>query len=551
MKDVIVIDTDSEDSLSVRNVSGKLPQSLNEIIAHDFKKPITSSPAFSHNFSDPLDLENALKSPSPVALSSDCHLATTVSSDPLKSSSPIQCLSPTSYAKPRPPSERAANSSPGNPLQELAMPAFFTQPVPRMTPLRKETSGGASQRSLDYGAIEGAVGKRTLRNSLKKTHQSIKGPTLKKRLGDPAETRWKQRLRSLNRAGLKNDVSAGLANLTLYVDEPLFSLPQFQGLEQLFLGLKVRLEVTRDALVFENEVTPALPAVLFMRHVDREFDYKAEVFIPLAPDREYDELEPVVLLFMSAESLSRYLLTSDNLEVSITSLHAEQRQRFPDMRLVYLIDGMDKYTRQQRTKANRDWTNAIQTSLADNHPMLCSQKRAVNKEDEVWSKMVSGAVLEELLILLQLQEDAFSVIARTTTDRNSLVQAIVEQVAVLRYQQVKPYDVRAYTETGGVKCGRSERDAYSKILSSVPMVTEPCANVIGTAFPTLRRLWERFQFSAPLGSSNIVSQLEYTTGARPAPGGVVQSRSRRRVGGAVENKLRVMLTSLDPLDQVS
>ncbi|KAI6344613.1 hypothetical protein MCOR25_011076 [Pyricularia grisea] len=291
-------------------------------------------------------------------------------------------------------------------------------------------------------------------------------------------------------------------------------------------GLNPRIKLQVETLLKDLQVntltssTPVSNTVRWRRKVTAVYNDEAERWepVPLRLEKE----EHVMVLMPAAEfvELARGDAgdqvpdadeDADNDYIAIPTLedHVSRMQtHFPGSKLIYLIEGMTKWMRSNRTIQNRQFAAGVR-SLAAQVPAPSahaegsqgSQRRRKPAKQKKTPVYVEEGIIEDALMRLQVIHSALIHHVDTELETAQWISVFTQHISTIPYRRSRDAtnDRAAFCmDTGQVRTGDDAGDAYVRMLQQMTRVTPAIAYGIAAEYPTVSQLVGGFESRGPL-----------------------------------------------------
>ncbi|KAI6572328.1 hypothetical protein MCOR06_011711 [Pyricularia oryzae] len=291
-------------------------------------------------------------------------------------------------------------------------------------------------------------------------------------------------------------------------------------------GLNPRIKLQVETLLKDLQVntltcsSPVGNVVRWRRKVTAVYNDEAERWepVPLRLEKE----EHVMVLMPAAEfvELARGDAGGqapdpdedvDNEYIATPTLedHVGRMQtHFPGSKLIYLVEGMTKWMRSNRTIQNRQFAAGVR-SLAAQAPAQSasaegsqgSQRRRKPAKQKKTSVYVEEGIIEDALMRLQVIHGALIHHVDTELETAQWISVFTQHISTIPYRRSRDAtnDRAAFCmDTGQVRTGDDAGDAYVRMLQQMTRVTPAIAYGIAAEYPTVSQLVGGFESRGPL-----------------------------------------------------
>lgn len=241
-----------------------------------------------------------------------------------------------------------------------------------------------------------------------------------------------------------------------------------------------------DLGVESAEWESPLPRVIrWRRKVRSQFNEALGYYEPI-PQRI--EKEDLMLVVMGAEEFVDACLGVDGRDLD---RHVRMlRRHFPGHGLLYLIEGLEPWTRRNRNLRNRQFAAAARGTDAPS--------RRSNARD-----YVDEEVVEDALLALQVQHGARIHHTAAGIETARWITTFTQHLSTAPYRRRRDEanaSAAAFCmDAGQVRSGEDGRDAYVKLLQEVNRVTAPVAYGVAAEFESVGELVRGLEGRGPLG----------------------------------------------------
>ena len=232
----------------------------------------------------------------------------------------------------------------------------------------------------------------------------------------------------------------------------------------------------------------------------------------------------------------------DDLDTHVSKL----KRAYPDSIPIYLIEGLTRKLRENKTAANRQYQNEVlnadpqTTNLPTSHPP---------KRRKPPPPIVNEEHIEDALLRLQVQHACLIHHTATHVDTAEWIATFTQHISTIPYKLTRlalTTSTSSCLEPGQVKTGQDVSDTYSKILQEIIRVTPPIAQAIVNEYPSLSALSRAFRKAdergAEMGGGGGSALLERLQKATSRNGGF----SDRCVGKAISRRVYGVFMEGDP-----
>ncbi|TLD24957.1 hypothetical protein PspLS_06202 [Pyricularia sp. CBS 133598] len=291
-------------------------------------------------------------------------------------------------------------------------------------------------------------------------------------------------------------------------------------------GLNPRIKLQVETLLKDLKVntltssSPVSNTVRWRRKVTAVYNDEAERWEPVSLRLEKEE--HVMVLMPAAEFVELAQgdggdqvpgpdEDADNDYIATPTLedHISRMQtHFPGSKLIYLIEGMAKWMRSNRTIQNRQFAAGVR-SLAAQAPAppapaegsQAPQRRRKPAKQKKTPAYVEEDIIEDALMRLQVIHSALIHHVDTELETAQWISVFTQHISTIPYRRSRDAtnDRAAFCmDTGQVRTGDDAGDAYVRMLQQMTRVTPAIAYGIAAEYPTVSQLVGGFESRGPL-----------------------------------------------------
>lgn len=184
--------------------------------------------------------------------------------------------------------------------------------------------------------------------------------------------------------------------------------------------------------------------------------------------------------------------------------HVLKMQRYhEDHTLIYLLEGLNPWMRNNRTKRNRQFQAAIRNAgaapdAADAAAPPPSTQARRRKKDA--TPYIDEDILEDALLSLQVHHGALIHHTDAAVQTAQWVAVFTQHISTIPYRRQKDAanaSAGFCMDSGQVRTGDDARDTYARILQSISRITEPISLGIVREFETVSELVRGLEREGP------------------------------------------------------
>ena len=293
-----------------------------------------------------------------------------------------------------------------------------------------------------------------------------------------------------------------------------------------------RLEV--ETCIFDSDISPG-NVIKWKREVKAEFDEEEGQWKPIT---KRIEDENHVLCHLQAGEFVELVLGSTTqspvVDEQDLQLHVGQlNSRYPNSRLIYLIEGLAAWMRKNRNTRNRAYQDAVHGQARSVEGTSNPRKR--KKGSAVY---IDEDAIEDALLQLQVNHECLIYQTSCPSDSAEWIKNFTEHVSTIPYRQERmnaQNDAAFCMDVGQVRTGDNALDTYVRMLQEVNRLTPAMAYGIANLYPNIRSLTMAFKQRGP-------ALLEDVKKSANKNGGVTEAR----LGPAISKRLYKVLLGTNP-----
>ncbi|GAP87875.1 putative ercc4 domain-containing protein [Rosellinia necatrix] len=309
----------------------------------------------------------------------------------------------------------------------------------------------------------------------------------------------------------------------MIVDIPTRISPELKVQLEAFLGdLNVQYE-TWDSTVEH--------VVKWRRKVTSWFDEEMGVWKP-TPMRIQDEHH--VLVIVHADEFVKFVLGEEGEDLEAHVL--QMKSKFPNAKLVYLIEGLTTWMRKNRDLLNRQFASAVRNigADADSDPSSIQPRRRNSNQVQEY---IDEDKLEDALLSLQVLHGTLVHHTHAPVETAQWVAIFTQHISTIPYRRARDASADAgfCMESGQVSTGDNTKDTFLHMLQAITRVTSPIAYGIVAKYESMTDLIQGLEEEGPLALA------ECRKGA--SKDGALTDRT---IGQAISKRIHKIFLGQDP-----
>ncbi|KAI5843164.1 hypothetical protein BZA05DRAFT_411329 [Tricharina praecox] len=260
--------------------------------------------------------------------------------------------------------------------------------------------------------------------------------------------------------------------------------------------------------------------VKWRREVKAEYNPALSVFVPL-PQKEIRN-EKHILVHLTAKEFVELAYPEDadallNLDAHVKIM--KKLVRGPDVRVIYMIDGLVAYARKSKATKNNNFRAQVLSAM-DGAPAPAARRAAPS------ARIIDEEMLEDALLKLQVKHSCLIQQTAGSIESAEWISILTGDISTIPYKTSRMVlDTSFCTDVGQVKTGVDTMDTWSKMLQEIHRVTPAVANGITDRYPDARSLIRAFE---TLGEGAVADvPLMATRNGAPSNRPVGMALSRR------------------------
>ncbi|KAK9365833.1 hypothetical protein V1509DRAFT_631942 [Lipomyces kononenkoae] len=272
--------------------------------------------------------------------------------------------------------------------------------------------------------------------------------------------------------------------------------------------------------------SPTRNMIKWRRKVKAEYNDALGLFVPIP---EEIRKECFILIVLTGVEFVDMVI-ENQLAENVTSI----RRIYPDLKLIYMIEGLNSFFKKMATQTQREFNNMVQDALGNSQSRT---KKLRNEEGDLFVKIQKkynhrqhADVIEDALIMLQVVYDCLVFHSTTSLDSAEWIAILTQDIGTIPYKNARlNIHETICMESGQVKAGTTTKDTFSQTLRQVKYVTPGLSKGISDRYGTINEMMKALDSR---GSNAFL-----------AIGG---EASNRKIGQTLANNLDSIFSSTDP-----
>ncbi|MCJ1472462.1 hypothetical protein MMC13_001110 [Lambiella insularis] len=213
------------------------------------------------------------------------------------------------------------------------------------------------------------------------------------------------------------------------------------------------------------------------------------------------------------------------------------KNAFPGCVPIYMIEGLDAWSRKVRNSKNRAYQAAVLHQMENGgEPSARNAKPSKSKQKQPEDELVDGDRAEDSLLRLQVMQGCMVHQTNASVETAEWVASFTQHISTIPYKKRKAnLDASFCMDVGQVKTGEDKDDTFIKMLQEIIRVTAPVACGIAAEYPNVVSLLRGFKQHGPL----VLEDLKKSANRNGA-------LTEARIGPALSKRLYKVFMSTDP-----
>ncbi|KAI8634307.1 hypothetical protein F5Y19DRAFT_207987 [Xylariaceae sp. FL1651] len=299
-------------------------------------------------------------------------------------------------------------------------------------------------------------------------------------------------------------------------------------------GLKVQIETLLSDLDVQYETwnSTVENAVKWRRKVTSRFNEEMGFWEP-TPMRIKEEDH--ILVIVQAAELVKFVLGEEGHDLEAHVLH--MKSKFPNYKLMYLIEGLATWMRKNRNLLNRQFASAVRNlgTSAESGPSSSQSRRRTNNQHREY---IDEDKIEDALLSLQVMHGTLVHHTSAPVETAQWVAIFTQHISTIPYRKARDTtaDAGFCMEAGQVRTGDGAKDTYIRMLQEIARVTTPVAYGIAAKYESLKDLVRGLEAEGPLA-------LEDCRKSANKDGALTD----RTIGQAISKRVHKIFLGRDPI----
>jgi len=262
-------------------------------------------------------------------------------------------------------------------------------------------------------------------------------------------------------------------------------------------GLKIQIEALLGDLDVQHQTwnSTVEHVVKWRRKVTSRFNEEMGFWEP-TPLRIKDE-DHVMVILQAAEFV-KFVLGNEGQDLEAHVLR--MKTKFPNMKLMYLIEGLTPWMRKNRNLLNRQFASAVR-GLAVNPEQGSSSSQPRRRGNTQNQEYIDEDKVEDGLLSLQVSHGALVHHTNAPVETAQWVVVFTQHISTIPYRKARDAsaDASFCMDAGQVRTGEGAKDTYIRMLQEITRVTAPIAYGIATKYESVSELVRGLEEEGPLG----------------------------------------------------
>ncbi|KAK9238316.1 hypothetical protein V1525DRAFT_401218 [Lipomyces kononenkoae] len=272
--------------------------------------------------------------------------------------------------------------------------------------------------------------------------------------------------------------------------------------------------------------SPTRNMIKWRRKVKAEYNDALGLFVPIP---EEIRKECFILIVLTGVEFVDMVI-ENQLAENVTSI----RRIYPDLKLIYMIEGLNSFFKKMTTQTQRQFNDMVQDALGNSQNRT---KKPRNEEGDLFVKVQGmynhrqhADVVEDSLIMLQVVYDCLVFHSTTSLDSAEWIAILTQDIGTIPYKNARMnLHETICMESGQVKAGTTTKDTFSQTLRQVKYITPGLSKGILDRYGTINEMMKALESR---GSDAFM-----------AIGGEASSR---KIGRTLANNLDFIFSATDP-----
>ncbi|KAK9377189.1 uncharacterized protein V1513DRAFT_437606 [Lipomyces chichibuensis] len=271
--------------------------------------------------------------------------------------------------------------------------------------------------------------------------------------------------------------------------------------------------------------SPTRNTIKWRRKVKAEYNDALGHFVPIPEEVRKESF--ILTVLTGVEFVD--MVIENRLIDKVTSI----RRIYPDLKLIYMIEGLTSFFKKMTARTQREFSNMVQDALGNS----TSKTKKRNEEGDLFVKVQRAYnhrlhldLVEDALIMLQVEYDCLVFHSTTPLDSAEWISILTQDIGTIPYKKSRlNIHESICMESGQVKAGTTNKDTFSQTLHQVKYVTPSLSKGISDKYGTINDMMKALD----IGGSNVFLAI----------GG---EASNRKIGQTLAKNLSFVFSSTDP-----
>ncbi|KAI0389397.1 hypothetical protein F5Y17DRAFT_125656 [Xylariaceae sp. FL0594] len=261
-------------------------------------------------------------------------------------------------------------------------------------------------------------------------------------------------------------------------------------------GLKVQIEALLGDLDVQYETWSST--------VEHVIKWRRKVTSRFNEDMGFWEPTPLrirgddhVLVILQAAEFVKFVLGTEGQDLEAHVLR--MKTKFPNRKLIYLIEGLTPWMRKNRKLLNRQFASAVR-GIAANAEQGSSSGQPRRRANNQAQEYIDEDKVEDGLLSLQVLHGTLVHHTNAPVETAQWVAIFTQHISTIPYRKARDASADAgfCMDAGQVRTGDGAKDTYIRMLQEISRVTAPIAYGIATKYATLPELVRGLEDEGPL-----------------------------------------------------
>ena len=297
-------------------------------------------------------------------------------------------------------------------------------------------------------------------------------------------------------------------------------------------GLQVQIQTLLGDLDVQHEIwdSTVQNVVKWRRKVTARFNKEMGLWEPI-PMRIQDEGH--VLVIVQAAEFVKFVLGEEGRDLEAHVL--QMKSKFPNVKTIYLIEGLTSWMRKNRTLLNRQFASAVRQLGVNAESEISGQSRRRNNNQP--QEYIDEDKIEDALLFLQVTHGTLIHHTSHPVETAQWVAVFTQHLSTIPYRKARDAgtDAGFCMESGQVRTGDGGKDTYILLLQAIARVTPAIAYGIAAKYGSVPDLVRGLEEEGPLA----LAECKKNANKDGAP-------TDRIIGPAVSRRIHKIFLGRDP-----